>query len=162
VSVLTDNIFSVIIKAMTLDDLDYSDQHNAAQQAALFQHEQLITMNTAAKEAYTTITPLSHRMSNFTGALNNVANMASSQGSPDPMLKQQHQLVLPLLCLQKYDHGELSIPDKLNTQVELILKSGMKLTGPMLLKRALARFIANITQKVRQPTRHSLCHRGCG
>jgi hypothetical protein len=97
VSVLTNNIFS-IIKAMTLEDEEYANQYNAAQQAALFEHKSFVLLNAAVKEAYTA-TPLPNRTNDFAEALNNVATMAGGQHSPDPLLKQQHLLPLRLLCL---------------------------------------------------------------
>ena len=143
-TVLTNDIYSVL-EAMTLEDADYADQHNAAQQAALFQHENFVTLNAAAKEAYT-VAPPQHRSSEFADALNNVASMAGGQHRPDPMLKQQHLLALRLLCLQKDEQGEYSIPKKRNPAVDFILKSGMKAPGAMKLNRALARFATDFRQ----------------
>jgi hypothetical protein len=144
-SVLTNDIYSVL-EAMTLEDADYADQHNAAQQAALFQHENFVTLNAAAKEAYTVAPPQQRPSNEFAEALNNVASMAGGQHRPDPMMKQQHLLALRLLCLQKDEQGEYSIPEKLNPVVDFILKSGMKATGAMTLNRALKRFTTNFRQ----------------
>jgi hypothetical protein len=142
--VLTDNVFS-IIEAMVPDDADYAVQYNAAEQAALFQHDIFLSLNVAAKDAYTVI-PLATRKNNFAEALNNVATMAGGQHSPDPLLKQQHLLALRLLCLQKDKEGEYSIPEKVKPTVNNILKHGMKVTDLMLLNRALARFPSNFWQ----------------
>jgi hypothetical protein len=144
-SVLTNNIFSVI-EVMTLEDEEYADQYNAAQQAALFQHESFVSLNAAAKEAYTTTTHSPNGTNDFAEALNNVATMAGGQPSPDPLIKQQHLLALRLLCLQRDEDGEYSIPEKVNPTVNNILEYGMKATGPMSLNRALARFISNFWQ----------------
>jgi hypothetical protein len=86
-SVLTNDIFSVI-EAMTLDDTDYVGQHNTAQQAALFQHENFVLMNAAAKEA-DTVAPSPKGTSNFSEALNNVATMASGKHIPYLLLKAE-------------------------------------------------------------------------
>jgi hypothetical protein len=73
---------------MTSKDEQYADQYNATQQAALFQHESFVSLDAAAKEAYTTATPSPNGTNGFAEALNNVATMAGGQHSPDPLIKQ--------------------------------------------------------------------------
>jgi hypothetical protein len=135
---------------MTLEDKEYADQYNAAQQAALFQHESFVPLNAAEKEAYTTTTPSPNGTNNFAEALKNVATMVGGQHSLDPLIKQQHLLALSLLCLQRDEDREYSIPEKVNPTVNNILKYSMKATGSMSLNRALARFISNFWQSNNQ------------
>jgi hypothetical protein len=129
-SALTNDVYSAI-EAMTINDLDYSNQYNLAQASALFQHQTFITINAAAKETFKP-PPRSVGQREFTDAINNVANMEGAN-RPGPIMKQQHGMALRLLCLIKDAFEDYSIPKKLNPSIKTILKSGMKANGPMTL-----------------------------
>jgi hypothetical protein len=56
-------------------------------------------------------------------------------------MKEQHQMELCLLCLQRDECSrEYSIPSKPNPIIGTILKTGMRAAGTMTINRALARF----------------------
>jgi hypothetical protein len=149
---LTSNIYS-IFETLTADNLEYTDQSNLAQQHALYQHQQCIRRNAAAKEVYT------YPATSVTS--NNALLVAVWQCGLHSWQVKHHvpnDTALHLLCLQVDGHSKYSIPEKLNPLIENILESGMNTMGPMEHKQGGPHLLLSKLQETHQTSCSTLCY----